>query len=206
MFEYYSDTFRYTARKHDAHPMGETKAEQRMYSPMARVILIIFIGLTFSGLLLPGAALAGSIFKCIKDDKVVFSQTTCPKEFSQHQIEYDLGITTEIDSDKPQSFIDPLSALLDMKTISKEKLLQLIKGEMYRLKQENSYFDILRSSEVQKIERKRYWQKQEKDDPEYLKELQEMHLYFDDLISNNKASLALLQERKVLIEAEAEPE
>lgn len=173
---------------------------------MARVIPIIFIGLIFSGLLLPGTALAGSIFKCIKDDKVVFSQTTCPKEFSQHQIEYDLGITTEIDSDKPQSFIDPLSALPNMKTISKEKLLQLLNGEMYRLKQENSYFDILRDSEVQKIERKRYWQKHEKNDPEYLKELKAMHLYFDELISNNQKSIDLLQQRKTLIEAEVEPQ
>ncbi len=173
---------------------------------MARLMLIIFIGLTFSGLLLPGTALAGSIFKCIKDDKVVFSQTSCPKEFSQHQIEYDLGITTEIDSDKPQSFFDPLSALLDMKTISKEKLLQLIRGELYRLKQENSYFDILRASETQKIERKRYWQKKEKDAPEFLKELKEMNLYFNELISDNQNSIELLQQRKALIEAEVEPE
>jgi len=173
---------------------------------MARVILIIFLGLTFSGLLFPCPTQAGSIFKCIKDDKVIFSQTSCPKEFSQHQIEYDLGITTEIDSDKPQSFFDPLSALLDMKTISKEKLLQLISGELYRLKQENSYFDILRASEIQKIERKRYWQKKAKDDPEYLKELKEMHIYFNELISDNQNSIVLLQQRKVLIAAEVEPE
>ncbi|WP_299795536.1 DUF4124 domain-containing protein [uncultured Shewanella sp.] len=172
---------------------------------MARVILIFFTCLTFTSLLV-GSALAGSIYKCIKDDKVVFSQTSCPKEFSQRQIEYDLGITTEIDSDKPQNFIDPLSALLDMKTISKEKLMQLINAEMYRLKQENSYFDILRASEEQKIERKRYWQKKEKDNPEYLSEMKEMHLYFDDLIANNQKSIDLLQQRKALVQAEEKPE
>ncbi|BFL82405.1 hypothetical protein LFREDSHE_08550 [Shewanella baltica] len=111
---------------------------------------------------MPSAVQANTIYKCRKDDKIVFSQTACPQEFSQHKIEYQLGITTEVDSDKRDIPVDPLQALLNRQTISKEKLLQLLDGEIYRLKQENSYFEILRASELQKLERKRYWQNKEK--------------------------------------------
>lgn len=123
---------------------------------MARLIITLIC------VMLPSAVQANTIYKCRKDDKIVFSQTACPQEFSQHKIEYQLGITTEVDSDKRDIPVDPLQALLNRQTISKEKLLQLLDGEIYRLKQENSYFEILRASELQKLERKRYWQNKEK--------------------------------------------
>lgn len=111
---------------------------------MARLILTLIC------VILPTAIQANTIYKCRKDDKIVFSQTACPQEFSQHKIEYQLGITTEVDSDKRDIPVDPLHTLLNSRTISKEKLLQLLDGEIYRLKQENSYFEILRASELQK--------------------------------------------------------
>ena len=151
-------------------------------------------------------AQASSIYKCIKDNKVVFSQTICPKDFSQHKIEYELGITTETDSDKRQEKHDPLQALLSEQTISKDKLLHQLNGEIYRLNQEQSYFDILKASELQKIERKRYWEKKDKSDPQYLTEVKEMNSYFDDLINNNQISIELLKAHKIQIEAEPVPE
>ena len=149
---------------------------------------------------LVNSAQANSIYKCVKDNKVVFSQTICPKEFSQHKIEYELGITTETDSDKREKKLDPMqTALLSKQTISKEKLLQLLNGELYRLNQELSYFDILKSSELQKIERKRYWEKKNKSDSEYLTEIEELNTYFDDLIDNNQATINLLKTQKMQI-------
>ncbi|MCL1057483.1 DUF4124 domain-containing protein [Shewanella gelidimarina] len=157
---------------------------------MAKVILSILC------LILSGYAQANSIFKCIKDDKIIFSQHSCPKEFRQHKIEYQLGITTETDSDKPLTTLDPLQVLLQKEAISKERLLQLLESEMYRLKQENSYFEILRASELQKLERNRYWQKKESTDPEYVESIQEMNLHFDNLIVSNTATIILLDNRK----------
>ncbi len=152
------------------------------------------------------SAQANSIYRCVKGEKVVFSQTVCPKEFSQHTIEYELGITTEVDSDKRERKLDPLQALLSKKTISQDKLLQLVNGEIYRLNQEKSYFDILKASELQKIERKRYWQKKEKEDPEYLDEVKQMNQYFDDLIANNQETITRLQEHVSRIEGNGAPE
>lgn len=142
----------------------------------------------------------------MKDDKVVFSHTVCPEAFRQHKIEYENGITTEIDSDKRQIKIDPLKALLNKQTISKEKLLQLLEGEIYRLKQENSYFEILRASEVQKLDRKRFWQTKAKDDPSYGLELQEINQRFDELILSNGNVIKVLTQHKSKIEAEASPD
>ncbi|MCG9745272.1 DUF4124 domain-containing protein [Shewanella sp. Isolate8] len=157
-------------------------------------------------LLLPGLSHASSIYKCIKGDKVVFSQTSCPKEFKQHHIQYQLGITTEIDSDKPKEKLDPLQALLNKRTLSQEKLLQLIDAEVYRLKQENSYYEILRASEKQKLDRKRYWQKQAKDDPEFLTKVDEMNSYFDGLIKLNKDAMFMLKQHKRRITAPEQEE
>ncbi|GIU47500.1 hypothetical protein TUM4438_26840 [Shewanella sairae] len=164
---------------------------------MAKVIFTIIC------LLLVNSAQAkSSIFKCTKDNKIVFSQQTCPKEFRQHRIEYQLGITTETDSDKKIKTQDPLQALLDKKTISKERLLQLLDSEVYRLRQENSYYEILRASELQKLERSRYWQKKKTTDPEYLTSINEMNQHFDQLVSVNAGAINLLIDRKQLIEKE----
>lgn len=154
-------------------------------------------------LVLAQPAHATSIYKCIKDDKIVFSQISCPKDFNQHKLTYQLGVITETSSDTRHKTLDPLQALLKQNTISKDKLLQLIDSELYRLKQENSYYDILRASERQKIDRKRYWQKQAKDDPEFLAQLQEMNAHFDGLIDMNLASIKLLTQHQTKIEAQS---
>ncbi len=163
---------------------------------MARVIFTLIF------LILTASAQANSIFKCIKNDKIVFSQQSCPKEFRQHKIEYQLGITTETDSDKRTKVQDPLQALLNKKTISKKRLLQLLDSEVYRLRQENSYYEILRASELQKLERDRYWQKKPLNDPEYVASLKEMNLHFDQLVQVNADAITLLSDRKSLIEQE----
>ena len=167
---------------------------------MARLIVTLIC------VLLPTTALANTVYKCRKDDKIVFSQTACPQDYSQHKIEYQLGITTEIDSDKRETPVDPLQALLNSQTISKEKLLQLLDAELYRLKQENSYFEILRTSELQKLERQRYWQHKEKDDPEYISQLNKINDHFNGLTSNNTQAIQQLSDRKTQISAETEPE
>lgn len=167
---------------------------------MGKVLLVI------ATMMLSGLAQANSIYKCIKDDKIVFSQTACPKDFRQHEIKYQLGITTETDSDKRKAPDDPLQALLNKRTISKEKLLQLIGSEIYRLNQENSYYDILRASEQQKLDRKRYWQKQDENDPEFVKQVTEMNQYFDELQQLNQHSIDLLKQHQSKIEAESADE
>ncbi|MDH1471675.1 DUF4124 domain-containing protein [Shewanella sp. GD03713] len=167
---------------------------------MARLIVTLIC------VLLPTTALANTVYKCRKDDKVVFSQTACPQDYSQHKIEYQLGITTETDSDKRETPVDPLQALLNSQTISKEKLLQLLDAELYRLKQENSYFEILRTSELQKLERQRYWQHKEKDDPDYISQLNKINDHFNGLTSNNTQAIQQLSDRKTQISAETEPD
>ncbi|QYJ70743.1 DUF4124 domain-containing protein [Shewanella sp. FJAT-51649] len=167
---------------------------------MARLIVTLIC------VLLPTTALANTVYKCRKDDKIVFSQTACPQDYSQHKIEYQLGITTETDSDKRETPVDPLQALLNSQTISKEKLLQLLDAELYRLKQENSYFEILRTSELQKLERQRYWQHKEKDDPEYISQLNKINDHFNGLTSNNTQAIQQLSDRKTQISAETEPD
>ncbi|MGM8892061.1 hypothetical protein ACS8FA_14600, partial [Psychrobacter sp. 1Y1] len=111
-------------------------------------------------------------------------------------------ITTETDSDKRTKVQDPLQALLNKKTISKKRLLQLLDSEVYRLRQENSYYEILRASELQKLERDRYWQKKPLNDPEYVASLKEMNLHFDQLVQVNADAITLLSDRKSLIEQE----
>jgi hypothetical protein len=133
----------------------------------------------------------------MKDGKVVFSQNACPGDFSQHKIEYQLGITTETDTDKPVQASDPLKEILSNGgTISVEKLMLLLDGELYRLKQENSYFNIIRASEIQKLDRKSYWQKLEKTDPKYLAELASINQRYDELIASNTSMITLLNDRK----------
>lgn len=159
--------------------------------------------LTLTFMMLSMGAHANSIYKCIKGDKIVFSQSSCPKEFRQHEIQYQLGITTETDTDKKRQSVDPLHALLTKNTISKEKLLLLIGSEIYRLKQENSYYEILRASEKQKLERKRYWQKQAKDDPEFITKIDEMNAHFDNLIQINIEAIDVLKQHQAKIQAES---
>ncbi|MCL1079665.1 DUF4124 domain-containing protein [Parashewanella spongiae] len=152
------------------------------------------------GILMAHSVSASTIFKCIKDDKIVFSQIVCPNEFKQHTIEYQLGVTTETDSDKVATKQDPLHTILNDKTISREKLLMLIKGEISRLHQENSYHEVLRSSELQKLERKRYWQEKEKNDPEHIKGIKKINEHFNSMNAINDTTIKVLSERYQQIE------
>lgn len=153
-------------------------------------------------IILPASSLANTIYKCRKDDKVIFTQTVCPEEFSQHKIEYQLGVTTETDLDKRTVAIDPLQALLNQQTLPKDKLVQLIEAENYRLTQENSYFEILRANELQKLERKSYWQNTPKDNPQYQHAENEINLHFDKLIVQNQTQIQALTQRKQQVLAE----
>ena len=156
---------------------------------MARLAILIF------SLLMTHTAFASTIYKCIKNDKTVFSQSVCPKEFKQHKVEYQLGVTTETDSDKRTQKQDPLHTILNDKTVPKEKLLVLISAEVDRLHQENSYLDVLRASELKKLERQRYWQKQEKDAPEYLAHLNRINEHFDSMQVINQKTITDLTKR-----------
>lgn len=166
---------------------------------MARLILTLIC------VMLPTVTQANTVYKCRKDDKVVFSQTACPQEYSQHKLEYQLGIVTEIDSDKQEKPVDPLQALLNNQTLSREKLLQLLDGEVYRLKQENSYFEILKISELQKLERQRYWRNKAKDDPDYVSQMNNINDHFNGLILNNDTVMQQLSARKNQILTETDP-
>ncbi|MEC4724436.1 DUF4124 domain-containing protein [Shewanella sp. D64] len=165
---------------------------------MARIFITII------ALFIMNQAQADIIYKCVKGEKVVFSQTTCPKEFSQLKIEFDLGITTETDSDKRENKIDPIKILLTDDSLSIEKQMRLLEAETYRLNQENSYFEILRTSELQKVRRQKFWQKKETSDPEYLAEIETINIYFDEIIASNKKIIILLDTRKSQIKMEVE--
>lgn len=148
---------------------------------------------------------ADTIYKCIKGDRVVYSQSVCPTEYNQRELEFELGLTREVDSDRLKDPDDPLMALMSGKTISTEKLLLLIDGEIYRLKQENSYIEILRTSEKQKLDRKRFWRGAPENDPEYLKDVDEMNQRFNEMKTNNEGTITMLKERRQQV-ADAEKE
>ncbi|MGL5360568.1 MAG: DUF4124 domain-containing protein [Shewanella sp.] len=165
---------------------------------------------TLAWMLLPTTSLAASqvntIYKCRKDDKVVFSQTACPAEYRQHKIEYQFGIPTEIDSDKQERAQDPLQLLFKQSALPQEKWLRLLEAEIYRLRQEISYFEILKASELQALERKRYWQDKPKEDPEYLRGVTEVREHFDRLTAGNWEIIELLKARKHQFLAESAPQ
>jgi len=174
--------------------------------PLLRAVQILVILALAIPAAVPFAVQGSSIFKCSKGDKIVFSQTSCPQEYRQHKLEYEFGVTTITDSDKKPDSLEPMLSLFNNKTINKTKLLKLISSEIYRLKQESSYYGILKSSALRKIERKRYWQKKADDDPKYLEEIKTIENYFDDLIAHDQASIEELSKHKALVEAKIPPE
>lgn len=144
---------------------------------------------------------ADTIYKCIKDDRVVYSQTNCPGEYQQRELEFDLGLTREVDSDKRKDPSDPMAELLNGKVISSEKMLALIDSEIYRLNQENRYIEILRASEMKKLDRKRFWRGAPETDPEFLKEVAAMNHRFDEMKGINDASISSLKARRDTVAA-----
>lgn len=152
-------------------------------------------------LLPPMASGADTIYKCIKGDRVVYSQTNCPGEYSQREMAFEFGLTREVDSDKHTDPNDPLTELLSGKAISSEKMLSLIDSEIYRLNQENSYIEVMRASEKQKLDRKRFWRGAPETDPEFLKEVAVMNQRFDEMKGANDASISSLKARRDTVAA-----
>ncbi|WP_133407923.1 DUF4124 domain-containing protein [Parashewanella tropica] len=146
------------------------------------------------------AALANSFLKCTLGEKVVYTQTTCPNGYKRQQIEYQSGIINEIDLDKESSKEDPLKVLLRKGTVSREKLLKLIRSEIIRLKREISFNKVVKSGELQEIERNRYWQDIPADNPKYLDKIQQIHQHFDSLNAINQAKIKALSKHYLQID------
>ncbi|MBV7314129.1 DUF4124 domain-containing protein [Shewanella sp. NIFS-20-20] len=140
-----------------------------------------------------------AIYKCMKEGKVSFSQTTCPQDSRQHEIEFQLGFAKVIDTDKLNTPKDPLLDLLNEQTLTKEKLLQLVDDEIFRLRQESAYYSILKSNELQKLERRRFWQKQEKNHPEYIEAQSQLEQHYGELIIKNQLVIRQLLQRRTFI-------
>ena len=143
---------------------------------------------------------ANIIYKCVKGEKTVFSQSPCEKDYSQRKIKFDLGVTTEIDSDNNETKIERMQQLLTENNFTPEEELQLLDSEIYRLNQENSYFEILATSELQKVKRKYYWQHKGKQDPDYITEINRVNTYFNEMKASNESIITLLQTHRALIE------
>ncbi len=139
---------------------------------------------------------ASSFFKCTKNNKVVYSQSVCPKAFKQSKIAYHNGITTEVNSDFKESKADPLKTLLTSSTIPHEKLIQLISSEISRLKQEISYNEIIRANELQKIERERFWKDAKKTDTQFANDINRINQHFDSSNKLHKQTIEALQLRQ----------
>ncbi|NRD72440.1 DUF4124 domain-containing protein [Shewanella sp. VB17] len=167
---------------------------------MAKVIVVII------SLFIMHSAQANIIYKCVKGSKTVFSQNPCKKDYSQRKIEFELGITTEIDSDKTVTKADPIQQLLTGNSFSLEKKLELLDTEIYRLHQENSYFEILTANELQKVRRKYYWQHKGTQDPEYLADIARIEAHFNEMKASNNQIITLLQTHKAQIEQKNETE
>ena len=106
-------------------------------------------------------ASANTFYKCIKGNKIIYSQSICPNEFKQHKMAYHNGVRTQIDSDAKNTKVDPLKALLSDASIPHDKLIQRISAEILRLKQEIRYNEVSKASELQKLERNRFWHSQD---------------------------------------------
>ncbi|BCV37787.1 MULTISPECIES: DUF4124 domain-containing protein [Shewanella] len=155
----------------------------------------------FVALLLAWQVQAGTVYKCIKEDKVVFSQQPCPQAFTQHRIEYQYGVTTETAEGER---VDPLQSLLENDSLPEDKLLRRLEAEVYRLQQENSYLEILRTSELQKQERQRYWQKMAREDPAFIEQRGKINAHFDELKRANDDKIAKLQQYRQLLQQKTE--
>lgn len=155
----------------------------------------------FTALLLSWQIQAATVYKCIKEDKVVFSQQPCPQAFTQHRIEYQYGVTTETTEGES---VDPLQSLLENDSLPEDKLLQRLAAEIYRLQQQNSYLEILRASELQKQERQSYWQKLAREDPAFIEQRDKINAHFDELKRANDDKIAKLQQHRQLLQQKAE--
>ncbi|RLV60232.1 DUF4124 domain-containing protein [Parashewanella curva] len=164
---------------------------------MARFVVTLLM------LLLCPLAHTNSFLKCTLGEKVVYTQTTCPNGYKRQQINYQSGIINEIDLDKESSKEDPLKVLLKKGTVSRGKLLKLIRSEIIRLKREISFNKVVKNGELQEIERNRYWQDIPANNPKYLEKIKQIHQHFDSLNAINQAKIKALSKHYLQIDEDA---
>ena len=141
---------------------------------------------------------AATFYKCEQGNKIVFSQQPCPREYHEHRLDYKYGVTTVTDSQEHQK--DPIQQLLENQTLTQDEFVRKVDQEVFRLQQSNSYLELLRTSELKKLDRQRFWKKQEKDAPEYVRQVQQLNNFYDMQIgsNNNKVDLLLLHKQSAL--------
>ncbi|MFQ6372611.1 DUF4124 domain-containing protein [Shewanella sp. YIC-542] len=142
-----------------------------------------------------GIATAGDsklIYKCIANDEVIFSQLPCPANYTQHQIEYHYGLATE--TPPPTKYDDPLLAMLAQKDLTEAQLQRWLKSEIERLQQEQQYLEIRRTSDLEQLERQRYWEDTPQQAPEFIEKLHKINLRYDALKQHNHDALVRLQQ------------
>ncbi|MGB0895508.1 MAG: DUF4124 domain-containing protein [Parashewanella sp.] len=148
---------------------------------------------------------ANTIYKCFKNNKVVFTQVVCPVDYRQVKVEYHYGVTTETELSDNNNKIDPLAKLLNLfneRTVPKEKLLALLQAEVNRLTLENDYYDILRKSEIQKLDRQRFFADLPESNPKYQAKLKQVNQHFDEMKVLNDDTIQLLKKRTEYIKVE----
>lgn len=135
------------------------------------------------------------IYKCTAQDQVIFSQQPCPSDYTQHQLEYHYGLATETATQNPAD--DPLLRLLAQKNLTEAQLRRWLETEIYRLQQEHSYLEMLRTGELQKLDRERYWEHIAASAPAFLQKQRKINQHYDDLQQSNQQQLTRLQEYKL---------
>ncbi|GLS83150.1 hypothetical protein [Paraferrimonas haliotis] len=156
---------------------------------MAKLTIVPFLSL-----LLLSAQASAQVYKCIKDDKIVFSQTSCPKDYREREITFAKGLTFETSNDKSQK--DKLVSLVDFlksQNMGKEKMLEMISTEISRIQQENDYFDLLKDSDLKRLERHRYWQEENQSDAAYAKAQLGIKQHYNGLVSDNLLMIVRLE-------------
>ncbi|WP_141237369.1 hypothetical protein [Paraferrimonas sedimenticola] len=134
------------------------------------------------------------VFKCVHEDKIVFSQTSCPKEYRESEVSYSHGFTFEISNDpvKGDKLIT-LVELLQSQDLPQEQMLEQIATEISRIQQENDYLELLKESELKTLERRRYWQKQGQSDAAFAKSQLKVRQHYNNLVSDNLLYIVRLE-------------
>lgn len=134
-----------------------------------------------------------SFYKCQLDDKVVFSQQPCPTNFEEHRLDYKYGVTTVTDNQQGQNL---LQQLLDNQTLTQEEFVKRVDQEIFRLQQRSSDLELIRNSELQKLDRQRFWKQESETSAEYQQQLQRLNRYYDEQLQQNNSKLELLRQHK----------
>ncbi|QSX33083.1 DUF4124 domain-containing protein [Shewanella avicenniae] len=152
-------------------------------------------GLLASALLfvIPSAS-AATVYKCEKQQKVIYSQQPCEADYKEHRVDYKFGVTTITDSDEANK--DPIQKLLENRNLSQEEFIKQLEQEIFRLNQQNSYIDLVRDAELKKLERQHFWHKKEEDKIDYQQQVQYLNNYYDEQLRYNNKKLSLLLQHK----------